>query len=86
MGTPSDFWSIIWEIGTSFDVNDKDDNGNDHVGFYFNTDGGIRIHPPAIPFLSFDGGVDVQEFKVNTPGAHTSATIFFDAIFGMVTK
>jgi hypothetical protein len=86
MVTPNSFWSFIWEVGTSFDVNDHDELGNDQVGFYFNTDGGIRIHPPAIPFLSFDGGVDVQEFKANATDPHTSATIYFDAIFAMVTK
>ena len=80
MATPSDIWSIIWEVGTSFDLSDNP------VGFWFNTDGGIRIHPPSIPFLSFDCGIDVQEFLVNTPGAHTSPTIYFDAIFAMVTK
>jgi hypothetical protein len=86
MHTPSDFWSLIWEIGTSFDVNDKNENNINQVGFYFNTDGGIRVHPPSLPFLSFDLGVDVQEFKVNARTPRTSATIFTDAIFAMVTK
>jgi hypothetical protein len=80
MATPSDIWSVIWEVGTSFDLSDNP------TGFWFNTDGGIRIHPPSIPFLSFDGGVDVQEFQVNVKDAHTSPSIYFDVIFGMVTK
>lgn len=84
MVTPSNFWSVIWEVGTSVDVNDHNDNTS--AGFYFNTDGGLRIHPPSIPFLSFDGGVDVQEFKVNAPHPATSATVYLDAIFAMITK
>ena len=84
MVKPSDFWSIIWEVGTSYDVNDHKDSTSG--GFYFNTDGGLRIHPPAIPFLSFDGGIDVQEFKVNAPNPGTRATIYFDAIFSLVVK
>jgi hypothetical protein len=86
MATPSNFWSVIWEVGTSFDFNDHDNNNRNQVGFYFNTNGGLRIHPPAIPFLSFDGGIDVQEFKVNRPNAATSVTIYADAIFAMVIK
>ncbi len=86
MWTPSDFWSIIWEVGTSLDVNDVNDDNRNHTGFYFNTDGGIRIHPPSIPFLSFDGGIDVQEFKVNRRNASTSVTFYIDAIFAMVTR
>jgi hypothetical protein len=85
MWKPSDIWSIIWEVGTSFDFNGSPQTPKT-TAFYFNTDGGIRIHPPSIPFLSFDGGIDVQEFQVNAPGAATSATIFLDAIFAMVTK
>jgi len=86
MVTPSNIWSLIWEVGTSFDFNDHDDNLRNQTGFYFNTDGGLRIHPPSIPFLSFDGGIDVQEFKVNRKGASTSLTVYLDAIFAMVTK
>ncbi len=77
MATPSDFWSFIWEFGTSYDVDGL---------FYFNTDGGLRVHPPSIPFLSFDGGIDVQEFAVNAGHPGTTAAIYFDAIFAMVAK
>jgi hypothetical protein len=86
MWTPSDMWSIIWEVGTSMDVNDHNDDGRTHTGFYFNTDGGLRVRPPSLPFLSFDGGIDVQEFKVNRRNAATSATIYVDAIFAMKVK
>jgi len=40
-------WSIIWEVGTSGDLTTSK--------FWFDTDGGVRIHPPSIPFLNFDG-------------------------------
>lgn len=76
--TPSDFWSIIYELGTSYDF-------ASHI-LYWNTDGGIRVHPPAIPFLNFDIGVDVQEFAVNVSHPNTSASAYFDVIFAMVTK
>jgi hypothetical protein len=76
MATPSNFWSFIWEVGTSYDMTSDD--------FYFNTDGGLRIHPPSIPFLSFDCGVDAQEFNINN--SSTEATIFLDVIFAMVAK
>ena len=41
MNTPSDFWSIIWEVGTSLDLTDSP------ASFYFNTDGGDS-HPSAL--------------------------------------
>jgi hypothetical protein len=78
MWSPSKLWSIIGEVGTSIDVTDN--------SFYFNTDGGLRIHPPSLPFLYFDGGIDVQEFKINRPHASTSVSIYIDAIFAMVTR
>jgi hypothetical protein len=75
MLTPSSIWSIIWEVGTSGDLTTSK--------FWFDTDGGVRIHPPSIPFLNFDGGVVVSDFVVNQPHPSTSATIYFDAIFAM---
>jgi hypothetical protein len=78
MVTPSKMWSVIWEVGTSIDINTSI--------FWFNADGGLRIHPPSIPFLNFDAGIDVAEFKVNVPAPSTTPKIFFDAIFAMVTK
>ena len=78
MFTPSDFWSIILEIGTSYDFNSE--------YLYCNTDGGIRLHPPSIPFLNFDLGVDVQEFAVNVKHPATSASVYFDVIFAMKVK
>jgi len=85
MYTPSEIWSLIWEVGNSFDFSGSDKTPNT-TAYYFNTDGGFRIHPPSIPFLSFDGGIDVQEFQVNVPHASTSLTVFLDVIFAMVTK
>lgn len=76
--TPSNFWSIIYEIGSSYDFNSQ--------LLYCNTDGGIRVHPPSIPFLNFDLGVDVQEFAVNVNNPETSASVYFDVIFSMDTK
>jgi hypothetical protein len=78
MVTPSSIWSIIWEVGTSGDLTTSN--------FWFNTDGGLRIHPPSIPFLNFDAGIDVSEFIVNVPHPSTSATVYFDAIFAMKVK
>jgi hypothetical protein len=76
MGTPSDWVSFIAEVGTSFDFHDQ--------YFYLNTDGGVRIHPPAIPFLSFDGGIDIEEFPVG----HDSPTVapYIDVIFAIKTN
>ena len=78
MVTPSSIWSVIWEVGTSGDVTTSK--------FWFNTDGGLRIHPPSIPFLNFDAGIDVSEFAVNVPNPSTSATLYFDVIFAMKVK
>jgi hypothetical protein len=78
MVTPSPFWSVIWEVGTSIDVNTSK--------FWFNTDGGIRIHPPSIPFMNFDAGIDVSEFPISDPNPSTTPSIYFDAIFSMVTR
>ena len=78
MLTPSSLWSVIGEVGTSGDLTTSK--------FWFDTDGGLRIHPPSIPFLNFDGGVVVSDFIVNVPHPSTSATIYFDAIFAMKVK
>ena len=74
---PHDFWSIILEFGTSLDATD--------TIFYMNIDGGVRIHPPSIPFMHFDLGVDIEEFAVSE-GASPTVTVFFDVIFGMMTS
>jgi hypothetical protein len=70
-------WSVIWEIGSSIDLNDK--------ALYLNTDGGIRIHPMSIPFLNFDFGIDLEEFKVES-GSRKSVTVYFDALFSIVAR
>jgi hypothetical protein len=70
-------WSVIWEIGSSIDLNEK--------SLYLNTDGGIRIHPMSIPFLNFDFGIDLEEFKVES-GSRKSVTVYFDALFSIVAR
>ena len=70
-------WSVIWEIGSSIDLNEK--------SLYLNTDGGIRIHPMNIPFLNFDFGIDLEEFKVES-GSRKSVTVYFDALFSIVAR
>lgn len=76
MGTASTWVSFIAEVGTSYDY-------HDHI-FYFNTDGGVRIHPPKIPFMSFDAGIDIEEFPVG----YSAPTVapFIDAIFAIRTN
>ena len=74
---PVPMWAIIWEVGSSVDVSDN--------RLYLNTDGGIRISPPSLPFLNFDIGVDLEEFPV-VEHTSPSATVYFDVIFGMVVK
>jgi hypothetical protein len=77
MATPSSMWSIIGEVGTSIDFTDNP------ASFWFNMDGGLRIHPPSIPFLNFDGGIDVVEFKIKES---TFVRPYIDVIFSMVTR
>ncbi len=76
MGTPSEWVSFIAEVGTSFDFHDQ--------YFYLNTDGGVRIHPPKLPFLYFDGGVDIEEFPIG----HDSPSVapYIDFIFAIRTN
>lgn len=76
MGTPSEWVSIIGEVGSSFDFNDD--------LFYMNFDGGVRIHPPKIPYLQFDAGLDIEEFPVG----HDGPTIapYIDVIFCIMTN
>lgn len=80
MGTPHPFWSIIWELGTSLDLSEKPD-----PAFYINTDAGIRIHPPAIPFLNFDVGIDLVEARLDENYA-PHVFPYFDVIFAMKTR
>jgi hypothetical protein len=75
-GTPSNFWSVIWEVGTSFDFNASE--------FWINTDLGVRIHPPTIPYLSFDAGIDLVEEEISDYNPHPAP--FFDVIFAIRTK
>ncbi|HEX2955518.1 MAG TPA: hypothetical protein VHO70_01730 [Chitinispirillaceae bacterium] len=74
--TPSEVWSVIWEVGTSFDITDGE--------FWLNTDGGVRIHPPAIPYLNFDAGIDLVEENLNDYHPHVAP--YFDVIFAIRTK
>lgn len=76
MGTISNWVSLIGEVGTSFDF-------HDHY-FYLNIDGGARIHPPKIPFMQFDAGIDIEEFPVGHD--HPTVAPFIDAIFSIKTN
>ncbi|MBN1760672.1 MAG: hypothetical protein JW863_20250 [Chitinispirillaceae bacterium] len=75
MGTPSPYWSVIGEFGFSYDFTDQ--------RAYLNTVMGARIHPPQLPFLSFDGGVDFIERPPEEFAQHFRP--FIDAIFTMKT-
>lgn len=74
---PNPIWGIIWEVGSSVDFETED--------LYLNTDLGLRITPPPIPFLHFDIGIDLEEFAV-TADDDASVTAFIDVIFGMMTN
>jgi hypothetical protein len=76
MGTISPWVSLIGEVGTSYDFHDQ--------YFYLNFDGGTRIHPPKIPFMQFDAGVDIEEFPVGHD--HPTVAPFIDAIFSIKTN
>ncbi len=75
MFTPIDVWSFIWEIGSSVDTHENDG------GLYLQTIGGFRIHPPAIPFLNFDIGVEIEEFNVEHD---PNVGAFLDIIFSFI--
>lgn len=68
-------WSIIWEIGSSVDLNDD--------ALYLNADGGLCIHPTSLPFLNFDLGIDVEEFRAGD-NPDLSVTLYFDVLFSLV--
>jgi len=70
-------WSFIWEVGSSVDFTDN--------ALYLNTDGGLRIHPPSLPFINFDIGIDLQEFRVQD-NPDMSASIYFDVLFSLVVR
>ena len=55
--TPVDFWSFLFEAGSSVDATDW--------RLYLYTIGGLRIHPPTVPFLFIDVGVQAAEFDVD---------------------
>jgi len=76
MGTISNWISLIGEVGTSFDFHDQI--------FWLNFDGGARIHPPKIPFLQFDAGIDIEEFPVGHD--HPTVAPYIDAIFSIQTN
>jgi len=75
MITPSEYWSIIGELGFSFDFDDQEP--------YLNTVWGVRVHPPKIPYLSFDAGIDCVETPPKEFARHFAP--FIDAIFTMKT-
>lgn len=73
--TPNEVFSLIGEIGFSFDLTDSEP--------YLNMIGGIRIHPPKIPFLSFDIGVDFTESRFEDFTKNINP--YIDIIFAMKT-
>ncbi len=75
MITPSNYWSIIGEFGFSYDFHTTTP--------WLNTIWGARVHPPQIPFLSFDAGLDFVE-RPPEEFAQQFAP-FIDAIFTMKT-
>ena len=75
--TPNSFWAVILEVGSSFDATVE--------LMYLNVDGGIRISPPAISFLHFDLGVDLEEFPL-VDDVSPTVTVYFDILFGMFVK
>jgi hypothetical protein len=80
--TPSEWWTLIWEAGSSLDLTAYK-YSDDSVRLYLNTDGGVRIHPPTLPFLFFDLGVDLNEFPViDNPGI--TASPYLDVTFAMI--
>lgn len=76
MITPVNVWSVIGEFGLSMDLTDAEG--------YAYTAWGIRVHPPKIPFLSFDGGIDLVETRMSNYKPYVAP--FFDVIFTMKTK
>jgi len=77
MLAPNTFWALILEVGSSFDATDE--------RMYLNLDGGVRINPPAISFLHFDLGVDLEEFPL-VDDVRPTVTVYFDILFGMFVK
>jgi hypothetical protein len=73
--TPVNFWSFLWETGVSVDITDGE--------LYLYGIGGLRIHPPTVPFLFIDVGVGTNEFKMSEfkPGPK----VFIDAMVCFIT-
>lgn len=60
MKKPVDVWAFIGEVGVSIDTHDE-------LVYLFGI-GGLRITPPAVPFLYIDFGVKTNEFAArNSP-------------------
>lgn len=71
---PNPVWGIIIEAGSSYDFTDQ--------LLYGNLDGGIRFRIDKVPGLSFDLGVDLEEFNV-TDWEIGGATVYFDVQYKM---
>jgi hypothetical protein len=76
MTTPNEVFSLIGEIGFSMDLTDEEP--------YLNLIGGLRIHPPKIPFLNFDIGIDFTESPLNRFAKNINP--YIDIIFTMKTN
>jgi hypothetical protein len=72
--TPVDFWSFLWEAGSSIDV---------ERGLYLNAICGLRIHPPTVPFLFITVGVAASDFNVSD--FNTRARPYFDVMIAFKT-
>jgi hypothetical protein len=72
--TPTEFWSFIWEIGSSVDINAP--------MLYLYTIGGLRIHPPKVPILYVDIGVSAKEFAVDP--FRPQAGVYVDIIIAFI--
>jgi hypothetical protein len=75
---PNPMWSIIWEVGSSYDFAD--------YLLYLNTDAGIRVNPPQIKHFFFDAGIDLEEFAVNVVSPKPTVGLFLDVIFAFVAR
>jgi hypothetical protein len=73
---PNEAFSLIGEIGFSMDLTDEEP--------YLNLIGGFRIHPPKIPFLNFDIGVDFTESRLEDFAKNINP--YIDIIFTMKTN
>jgi hypothetical protein len=76
--TPVNFWSFIWEAGISLDTRDS--------GLYLYGVGGLRIHPPTVPFLYITVGIATQECELDlTNNPNVAPAVYFDIMIAFKT-